>query len=81
MRRVMTFSPPCAASLTARSASGALSKGKHLYATQKNLLQSTHINPLGAHIMRDTILGFILALAIAAGIVAGLMDWFGILFI
>lgn len=31
--------------------------------------------------MRDVILGFILALAIAAGIVAGLMDWFGILFI
>lgn len=31
--------------------------------------------------MRDTILGFLLALAIAAGIVAGLMDWFDILFI
>lgn len=31
--------------------------------------------------MRDTILGFLLALAIAAGIVAGLMHWFGILII
>lgn len=31
--------------------------------------------------MRDTILGFLLALAIAAGIVVGLMDWFGVLFI
>ena len=31
--------------------------------------------------MRDTILGFLLAIAIAAGIVASLMHWFGILFI
>lgn len=31
--------------------------------------------------MRDAILGFLLAIAIAAGIVAGLMDWFGVLFI
>lgn len=31
--------------------------------------------------MRDAILGFLLAIAIAAGIVAGLMDWFGVLFL
>ena len=48
---------------------------------QKNLLQSTYINPLGAHIMRDSILGFFLAIAIAIAIAAGLMDWFGVLLI
>jgi hypothetical protein len=31
--------------------------------------------------MRDAILGFILALAIAAGLVIGFMAWFDILFI
>lgn len=31
--------------------------------------------------MRDTILGFILAIAIAIAIAAGLMDWFDVLFI
>ena len=48
---------------------------------QKNLLQSTYINPLGTYIMRDTILGFILAIALGIAIGAGLMHWFGILFI
>ena len=46
------------------------------------MLQSTYINPLGAYIMRDKILSFLLSLALAIGIVAFILHWgFDALFI